>query len=188
MEISAPSYKKELQRLTNCMAMLGRFIARYTDKLRLFSLTLKGASATRWTTDYELAFERIKRYFTQPPILSSPRHGEQLYMYLAVSDCAVNIVLFCCINDKEQRPVYYVSKAMVDAETRYSKIKQTALALRSDAWKLYPHFQAHQVTVLTNQPLRNILHKPDLSGRLVKWAIELSEYGIKYQPRLAMKG
>ena len=101
-------------------------------------------------------------------------------MYLAVFDYAVSVVLFCCVNDKEQRLVYYVSKAMVDVKTRYSKMEQTTLALRSVARKLCPYFQAHQVTVLTNQPLRNILHKPDLYGRLVRLAIELSEYEIKY--------
>ena len=44
------------------------------------------------------------------------------------------------------------------------------------------------MTILTNQPLRRILHKTDLCRRMLKWAIELSEYEIKYQPRLAMKG
>ena len=44
------------------------------------------------------------------------------------------------------------------------------------------------MVVLTNQPLRNILHKLDLTGRMLQWAIELSEYGIEYQPRLSMKG
>lgn len=39
-----------------------------------------------------------------------------------------------------------------------------------------------------NQPLRSTLHKPDLSGRMLKWVIELSEYGIEYQPRLVLKG
>ncbi|KAL6342094.1 hypothetical protein AAG906_038574 [Vitis piasezkii] len=66
---------------------------------------------------------------------------------------------------------------MVDAKTRYSKIEQTFLALKN----------AHQVTVLTNQPLRVTLHKLNLSGRMLKWAIELSEYEIMYQPRLSLK-
>ena len=44
------------------------------------------------------------------------------------------------------------------------------------------------MTIVTNQPLRSTLHKPDLSGRMLKWVIELSEYGIEYQPRLALKG
>ncbi|RVW62161.1 hypothetical protein CK203_062583 [Vitis vinifera] len=64
----------------------------------------------------------------------------------------------------------------------------TALALRSAAQKLRPYFQAHPVVVLTDQPLRNILHKPDLTGRMLQWAIELSEFGIEFQPRLSMKG
>ncbi|RVW70979.1 Transposon Tf2-2 polyprotein [Vitis vinifera] len=52
---------------------------------------------------------------------------------------------------------------------------------------LRPYFQAHPVVVLTDQPLRNILHKPDLIGRMLQWAIELSEFGIEFQPRLSMK-
>ena len=44
------------------------------------------------------------------------------------------------------------------------------------------------MVVLTDQPLRNILHKPDLTGRMLQWAIELSKYGIEYQPKLSMKG
>ena len=44
------------------------------------------------------------------------------------------------------------------------------------------------MVVLTDQPLRNILHKSDLTGRMLQWAIELSEYRIEFQPRLSMKG
>ena len=54
-------------------------------------------------------------------------------MYLTVSNWAVNAVLFCYISDKEQRHVYYINKAMVDVETRYSKMEQTTLALRNTA-------------------------------------------------------
>lgn len=101
MEMSALSCKKELQRLIGRLAALGRFIAWFTDKLRLFFLTLKGANTTEWTSDCELAFEDIKHYLTQPPILSSPQPGKQLYMCLVVFDCAVNAILFHCVKDKE---------------------------------------------------------------------------------------
>lgn len=109
-------------------------------------------------------------------------------MYLAMSDYAVNVVLFCHIRGKEQRLVYYVSKVMVDVETRYSKMEQMTLALKSAAQKCRLYFQAHQVTMLTNQPLISIFHKLDLSKRILKWVIELSEYITKYQHRLALKG
>lgn len=44
-------------------------------------------------------------------------------MYLAMSNCAVSAIQFCHIRDKKQRFIYYVSKVMVDAETRYSKME-----------------------------------------------------------------
>ncbi|RVW94628.1 Gypsy retrotransposon integrase-like protein 1 [Vitis vinifera] len=109
-------------------------------------------------------------------------------MYLAVSEWAISVVLFRCPSPKEQKPIYYVNRALADVETRYSKMELTALALRSAAQKLRPYFQAHPVIVLTDQPLRNILHKPDLTGRMLQWVIELSEFGIELQPRLSMKG
>ena len=61
------------------------------------------------------------------------------------------------------------------------------LALLTLVWWLHPYFQAHTVVVLTNLPLRQILSKLELSGRLVKWSIELSEFDIQYCPRLAIK-
>ncbi|RVW69828.1 Transposon Ty3-I Gag-Pol polyprotein [Vitis vinifera] len=87
---------------------------------------------------------------------------------------AISAVLFRCPSHKEQKPIYYVSRALADVETRYSKMELTVLALRSATQKLRPYFQAHLVVVLTDQPLRNILHKPDLTGRMLQWAIELA--------------
>ena len=55
------------------------------------------------------------------------------------------------------------------------------------ARKLRLYFQAFPISVITNQPLRQTLHKPNASGRLVKWAIELSEFDISYKPRAAIK-
>ena len=42
--------------------------------------------------------------------------------------------------------------------------------------------------VLTDLPLRGTIHKPDLSRRMARWAMELSEYGIQYKPILSKKG
>ncbi|XP_077228399.1 uncharacterized protein LOC143861356 [Tasmannia lanceolata] len=55
------------------------------------------------------------------------------------------------------------------------------------ARKLRPYFQAHTIKVLTDQPLRQVHHRPDISGRLVNWAVELSEFNIQYVPRPSIK-
>ena len=84
--------------------------------------------------------------------------------------------------------VFFVSKSLTDAENRYTHLERAALALRIAAQKLCPYFQAHPVVVLIDLPLRGTIHKPDLSGRMASWAMELSEYGIQYKLRLSKKG
>ncbi|RVW80429.1 hypothetical protein CK203_042315 [Vitis vinifera] len=67
-----------------------------------------------WTDSCQNAFEKIKHCLMQPPILSSPIPKEKLYMYLAVSEWAISAVLFRCPSPKEQKPIYYVSRALAD--------------------------------------------------------------------------
>ena len=125
---------------------------------------------------------------TEPPILASSEAGDTLYLYLATSDIAVSAALFKECGDTKLRPVFFVSKSLTDAETRYTHLERAALALRTAAQKLRPYFQAHPVVVLTDLPLRGTIHKPDLSGRMAHWEMELSEYGIQYKSRLSKKG
>ena len=87
-----------------------------------------------------------------------------------------------------QKPIYYTSKALLPAETRYSPSEKMALALITTARKLRSYLQAHKIGVYTNCPLKLILQKPEVSGRLTKWAIELSEFDVEYLPRTAIKG
>ena len=67
-------------------------------------------------------------------------------------------------------------------------MEKLILTLVTTSRKLQPYFQAHTVEVLTEYPMKQILHKPETSGRLMKWAIELSEFDIRYKPRTVVKG
>ena len=66
-------------------------------------------------------------------------------------------------------------------------MEKLALALVVITRKLRPYFQAHTIIVLTNHPLCKAMNKPDVAGLLIQWAIELSEFDIKYHPRQAIK-
>ena len=83
--------------------------------------------------------------------------------------------------NRVQKPVYCISKILMGAENRYVKIEKLAYALLIAARKLRHYFQAHPITVLTDQPLKQILQRPDTSGRLLKWSIELSKFHIDYK-------
>ena len=67
-------------------------------------------------------------------------------------------------------------------------MEKLILALVTAARKLRPYFWAHTIEVPTEYPMKQVLHKPETSGRLMKWAIELSEFDIRYKPKIAMKG
>ena len=89
--------------------------------------------------------------------------------------------------DKVQWPVYYVSKALLDAETRYPEIERLSLALVMSARKLRPYFQAHPIVVRSGHPIEKALQK-GTSSRMAIWSQELGEYEIEFQPRTAIKG
>ena len=86
MNTLAPTNKKELQHLTSKLVALGRFIAQFTDKMKPFFLALRDVDKFEWMQSCQNAFEEIKRYLSQSPILSSPQPGERLYLYLAITD------------------------------------------------------------------------------------------------------
>ena len=67
-------------------------------------------------------------------------------------------------------------------------MEKLILALVTTARKLRPYFQAHTIEILTEYPMKQVLHKLETSGRLMKWAIELSEFDIRYKPKIAIKG
>ena len=67
-------------------------------------------------------------------------------------------------------------------------MEKLILALVTTTRKLRPYFQAHTIEILTGYSMKQVLHKPETSGRLMKWAIELSEFDIRYKPKIAIKG
>jgi hypothetical protein len=185
LEMQSPKTTKQLQQLTGRLAALNRFISRSTDKCLPFFKTLR--KAFEWTGECEEAFSKLKMYLTSPPLLSRTVPGEVLYLYLAVSPMAISAAL---IREDEgiQKPIYFVSKALHGAEERYSQIEKLAFALIMASRKLWPYFQAHTIRVLTEYPLRKVMQKLDLSGRLANWAIELGQFDLEFIPQNAIKG
>ena len=109
-------------------------------------------------------------------------------MYVAVSDVSISAALLKEDENKKQRPIFFVSKSLADVETQYNQLEQVALALWVATKKLRPYFKAHPIVVLTDLPFRSTIHKRDLFGRMARWDIELSEFGIHYKSRLTKKG
>ena len=122
--------------MTRRIAALSRFISKSIDKCE----------------ECEKDFQAIKEPLAQPPVLSKAVDGEDLFVYLAVTEHAISAALVR-EEDKVQHPVYYVSKRLIGAESRYPMIKKLAYCLVLASRKLRPYFKAHPIKVLTDQPL-----------------------------------
>ncbi|XP_016648948.1 PREDICTED: uncharacterized protein LOC107880917 [Prunus mume] len=109
----------------------------------------------------------------------------------SLTGCVVALTKFISKATDRCAPFFKTNAALPglpNAEVWYPDIEKLSFALVVSARRLKPYFQAHTIHVLSNQPLRQVLQKPQTSGRLVKWAIELGEFDIHYKPRPATKG
>ncbi|XP_021735681.1 uncharacterized protein LOC110702286 [Chenopodium quinoa] len=157
LEKKQPKTIRDIQRLTGRMAGLTRFISKSADKALPFFVVLRKNKVFEW--------------------------GKEQRDALEVTIAAVLVVE----RKKQQMPIYFFSHVLNAAERRYPIIEKMALAVVVAARKLRPYFDAHPIDVLTNYPLEKSLHKMDTSGRLLKWAVELSKYEIHYKPRVSIK-
>ena len=161
------------------VAALNRFVSKAPDKCLPFFRVLR--KSFEWTDECQKAFENLKKYLSSPPLLSPSMLGEELYLYIAISQAAVSAAL---VREEggSQRPVYFISRAFRGAEERYPRMEKLAFALVTAVRKLKPYFQAHTIIVLTDQPLKRAMSSPEAAGRMALWAIKLSEFDVQYRP------
>ena len=87
---------------------MNRFVSKAMNKCLPFFRTLR--NSFEWMDERQKAFKDLKKYLSSPPLLSPSKPGEELYLYLAVSQVAVNTTLVR-EEDGSQRPVYFISQA-----------------------------------------------------------------------------
>ena len=134
-----------------------------------------------------MAFQRLKEYFSWPPIMSSPEMDEILFAYIAVAPHAVSLVLIR-VDCGVQKPVFYISKSLHEVEIRYLPLEKAILAVVHGTRKLPHYFQSHTVVVLTKLQLRSLFRSVDYTGRIAKWDTILGAFDIKYMPYTSVEG
>ena len=143
-----PLRNPKVQKLTGMMAALNRFISRSAERCRPFFLLLHKWKEFQRSEECVTAFQELKRYLSHPPIMSSLMVDEVLFAYIVVALYAISLVLIR-VDSGVQRPVYYVSKSLNEADVRYLPLEKAILAVVHATRKLPHYFQAHTVVVLT---------------------------------------
>ncbi|GJR03422.1 reverse transcriptase domain-containing protein [Tanacetum coccineum] len=190
LQLPSPRTIKEVQSLNGKLASLNRFLSKSTEKSLPLFKTLKKCikkSDFHWTLEAEQAFKQLKQHLSELPLLVAPKPKEELIVYLAASHGAISAVLMT-ERDTVQTSVYFVSPALQGPKLNYSPMEKIVLSLVFAAKRLRRYFQAHPIVVITDQPIKQIMSRPDVAGRLQKWSVMLGEHNITYRPRTYVKG
>ena len=114
-------------------------VSKSVERCLSFFQTLRQLKNFQWTEECQQAFKELKKYIGSTLLFSKLRIDEKLYLYVVVSPTAISAVLIH-EQDKIQRPIYYVSRVLHDAETRYTRLEKLIFALIIAVRRLRPYF------------------------------------------------
>ncbi|PKI48712.1 hypothetical protein CRG98_030893 [Punica granatum] len=189
-ELPPPSMVREVCGFLGRLNYIARFIANLTDKCQpLFRLLRKNA-AMEWDHECQKAFDTIKAYLIQPPILVPPVPNRPRISYLTVRRQSLG----CMLGQEDElmrteRTIYYLSKKFTEGESNYSEIEKMYCALVWVMQMLRQYTLYHTIRVRSKvDPLRYLLDSPSFMRNIAKWRCRLTEYDIEYVPRMSVKG
>ncbi|GJT60159.1 reverse transcriptase domain-containing protein [Tanacetum coccineum] len=165
LSLPSPKCLKDVQRLNGKLASLNWFLAKSAEKSLPFFKTLKKCTKKSdfyWTTKAEEAFKQMKQLISELPMLVAPMEKEELIVYLATTKETVSAVLMT-EREAKQMPIYFVSKALRGPEVNYTSMEKLVLALVHASKRLKRYFQAHPIIFVTDQPIQQVLLRPEVA-------------------------
>jgi hypothetical protein len=154
----------------------------------LLSFGLKMMSNSPGGAEQQEAFDLIRKYLSSAPVLKVPQVGVSFRLNIAAEDKVIGVVLTQETKGKEH-VVTYLSRRLVDAETRYTFIEKLCLCLFYACTKCKCYLLSSHCTVSgQTDVIKYMLQNPIMSGRIGKWAYALIEYDLSHEPFKSMKG
>uniref|UniRef100_A0A2N9EY58 Uncharacterized protein n=1 Tax=Fagus sylvatica TaxID=28930 RepID=A0A2N9EY58_FAGSY len=163
LEMKEPRTEKEIRGFLGRIQYISRFIAQLTTICEPMFKLLKKDVPVKWNNQCQVAFDRIKNYLLNPPILMPPLQDKPLLLYLSTTDTAMGALLAQYIEEsRKENAIYYLSK-------KNDRSFPVLLLARLD-------------------PLKYLLEKPIQDGKTAKWIILLTEFDITYVTQKSIKG
>nr|XP_051211216.1 uncharacterized protein LOC127328675 [Lolium perenne] len=142
------------------------------------------------TSQADAAFKELQKMLATAPILASPLPKEPMMLYIAATNRVVSVVVVVEREEEGktvQSPVYYLSEVLSLSKQNYPHYHKMTYGVFMTATKLKNYFEEHPMTVVCEAPISEIIGNKDASGRIAKWAIQLSPYVPLYKRRDAIK-
>jgi hypothetical protein len=142
-----------------------------------------------WGQEQQQAFKAIKEYLATPPVLTPPKQGKPLKLYISATQESIGSLLAQDNSEGQEQAVFYLSRIFSECECKYSIIEKLYLALYFSAFKLRHYMLAYVICVIAQTDVvKYMLSRPILSGKLGKWSLSLVEFNLVYVPQKAVIG
>lgn len=188
-KMSRPKSLHDLRSLQGRLAYIRRFISNLAGRCQPFQKLMRKGENFVWDEACQNAFDSIKKYLLTPPVLGAPVPDKPLILYIAAQERSLGALLAQEEVKGKERSLYYLSRTLIGAEVNYSPIEKMCLALFFAIDKLRHYMQAFTVHLVAKaDPIKYVLSRPIIAGRLAKWAVLLQQYDIVYIPQKAIKG
>uniref|UniRef100_A0A2N9F487 Uncharacterized protein n=1 Tax=Fagus sylvatica TaxID=28930 RepID=A0A2N9F487_FAGSY len=125
--MKAPTSHKELKSFLGRLSYIRRFIPGLAAATAIFMPLMKKGVPFVWSTACQQAFEKIQLIMTKLPTVCAPVPGRPLRLYLASNNEAIGGLVAQEDENGTEKPIYYVSRALRDAETRYSGAERASI-------------------------------------------------------------
>ncbi len=177
-KIQPPEDKTKLQELIGKINFVRRFISNLSGRLEPFTPLLRLKADQEFTrgAEQQKALDNIKEYLSSPPVLIPPQKGIPFRLYLSADEKSIGSVLIQELEGKE-RVVFYLSRRLLDAETRYPPVEKLCLCLYFSCTKLRHYLLSNECTVICKAGvvkymrfhISNNLQQISLSTLMVLW-------------------
>ncbi|XP_048138577.1 uncharacterized protein LOC115743577 [Rhodamnia argentea] len=189
-ELRPLSYVKEVHSLLWRLSYVARFISQMPETASPFFKLLKKNAKIVWDIECQIAFLKIQHYPTHSHVPVLPVPGVPLILYLTIYKESLGAVLVQKRpSDGKECAIYYLSKKFSDSEANYSEVEKTCVALIWVLHRLRQYTLHHRIMLTTEcDPIKYLLEKPVLVGKLAKWQILISEFDVQTMTQKSVKG
>ena len=183
-----PVTVKELKSFLGKVSYIQRFIPRLALITFAFTKLLRKGQSFKWGEVQQMAFKRLQQIMMNLPTVQAPIHKRPLLLYLATNSYAIGVLIAQENEGGVEQPVYYISRALKDAETRYPRAEKACLAIIYASQRLRHYFLAYEVWLMTkSHAIKALFQQPILSGKISQWLLQLSQYDLRMETPRAVK-
>ena len=141
-----------------------------------------------WDETAQLAFEALKKALLSDPLLRPPDYSRDFILYLAASELTIGVVLVQEDDKLVEHVVYYLSRALVGLELKYSHVEKLALAAVYAVQRLRHYILLRTTTIVADvNPFRYVLSRRIVGGKFNKWIVILQEFDLDFQSAKSKK-